>query len=100
MFEVNLGTEIIRQARFVALWWEARTIPEKHDADLESVVADAPSGPGVYAVTGHHDAQSGQRVLYVGQASQLSVRIARSIRESLSELHANNQRLLYSDVWD
>src|SRR5262245_52575624 len=100
MFDVSSGDVMVRQARFIALWWDARSIPEQHDADLELVASGAPSESGVYAVTGRHDSQSGTGVLYIGKATQLCSRVPRSIRDCLSEMHADSQRVLYSDVWD
>lgn len=100
MFEVSLGDAVNYPARFVALWWDARALPERHDIDLATELRGVPKTSGVYAVTGRHDAHSGQAVLYIGRATDLSTRIVASVRDSLSEEHANDQRTLFSDVWD
>src|SRR5262245_55103649 len=100
MFEVDLGQAVAFHVRLVALWWDARSFPERDDVDVRSELSGVPQGPGVYAVTGRHDAFSGHGVLYVGQASDLSTRMPTSIHECLSELHADGQRMLCSDVWD
>lgn len=100
MFDISLGDVRTVPARFVALWWDAHVIPEQHKPDLRAAVSQAFSDPGVYAITGHHDSQSGHGVLYIGKADVLSQRLPKSIQEHLSETHGNGQRLLYSDVWN
>src|SRR5882672_2438936 len=100
MFDVDLGQAARFQTRLVALWWDAHSIPERDNADFPSELAGVPKGPGVYAVTGRHEAGSSPGVLYIGQATDLSTRMPTSAYESLSEVHANGQRLLCSDVWD
>lgn len=100
MFEVDLGQEVAFQGRLVTLWWDARAIRERDDVDVRSELLGVPQEAGVYAVTGRHDAFSGHGVLYVGQAIDLATRMPASIYECLSEVHANGQRLLCSDVWD
>jgi len=54
----------------------------------------------VYAVSGRHDAQAGETVLYIGKADNLRARVPRSLTKSLYEDHAFGQRTLYSDIWD
>jgi hypothetical protein len=52
MFEVDLGQPVPFQARLVALWWDARSVPERDDVGLRSALSQVRQGPGVYAVTG------------------------------------------------
>jgi hypothetical protein len=100
VFNVTLGDAVTQMARFVALWWDSRAIPDRDDVNLAHELSDVPRSSGVYAVIGRHDAHSGQAVLYVGKGIDLQNRIVASVRESLSEEHANGQRALFSDVWD
>jgi hypothetical protein len=100
VFEVSLGNVVNHSARFVALWWDARAIPECHNVNFASVLDGVPQSSGVYAISGRHDASSGQSILYIGKANDLSTRIVASVHESLSEVHAKGQRTLFSDVWD
>jgi hypothetical protein len=100
MFDVDLGQAVPFQTRLVALWWDAHSIPERDNVDFPTELARVPKEPGVYAVTGRHEAGSSPGVLYIGQATNLSTRMPTSAYESLSEVHANGQRLLCSDVWD
>jgi len=100
MFDVVIGDSIAYQARLVALWWDARVIPERHDVDLKSSLQDLPENPGIYAVTGRHDASAGERVLYIGQATDLSSRVVASVKDCLFEQHHGGQRLLFSDIWN
>ena len=100
LFKVTLGDAVVKQARFVALWWDSRVIPDRHNVALSQELSEVPHSSGVYAVTGRHDARSGQGVLYVGRADDLPTRIVTSVQDSLSEQHANGQRTLFSDVWD
>jgi hypothetical protein len=100
MFDVHLGQAVPFQTRLVALWWDAHSIPERDNVDFSSELAGVPEGSGVYAVTGRHEGGSGPGVLYIGQARDLATRMPTSAYESLSEVHANGQRLLCSDVWD
>jgi hypothetical protein len=99
MFDVKLGEAVTSQVRFVALWWEARSIPERDDVDFRAELAKVP-GSGVDAVTGRHDAHHSPGVLYIGKGVDLSMRRPTSAYEGLTEDHANGQRLLCSDVWD
>ena len=101
MFDVELGEAVDFEGRLASLWWDAHSIPEHDEVDFRAELANlVPPAPGVYAVTGRHDGGSGIRVLYIGQATDLSARMSTSAYESLSERHANGQRLLRSDVWD
>lgn len=100
MFEVRLGSSVSVQARFITLWWDARAIPDQHDAISTTLISDLPDVSGIYAVTGRHDAQGGESVLYIGQATSLVGRIGTSMRETLTELHANDQRTFFSDIWN
>lgn len=84
----------------MALWWNAKQVPDQHDVRLRVLLRAIPKSSGVYAVTGRHDAHSGQAVLYIGQAGNLHSRVPHSLSDSLSELHAFDQRTLTSDVWD
>jgi len=99
MFDVDLGRAVRSRARFVALWWDARSIPENDKVDFRKLEG-VPKASGIYAVTGRHDAGSGPRVLYIGTAKNLFQRMPRSAYTNLSETHAKGQRLLRSDVWD
>jgi excinuclease UvrABC nuclease subunit len=100
MFDVRLGSSVAMHARIVAMWWDSRAVPDRHDVDLRNLVRDAPKESGVYAITGRHDANAGETALYIGRAEDLSTRIVQSIHDSLSETHANGQRTLFSDVWN
>jgi hypothetical protein len=89
-------------ARFVALWWDARTIPDRHDVNLTNELRGIPAASGVYAICGRHDAHASPGVLYIGRATRrpLSKRILESVEDCLSEKHDGDQRALFSDVWD
>ena len=104
-FTVSIGADVPHRARLVALWWDAVEVPEYHSINLRKMlgiggVPVVPQSPGVYAITGRHDAHSGTAVLYIGQAANLRSRVPHSLEDHLSERHARGQRTLVSDVWD
>lgn len=100
-FVVDVGQSVSHAARFVALWWHAHAIPERHEVDFGAELLNiVPSGSGVYAATGRHDTKPGGGVLYIGMASDLATRVPTSIAETLGEKHANGDIMLFSDVWD
>jgi hypothetical protein len=100
MFDVELGHAVPFQGRVVALWWDARSVPERDNVEFRRELAGVPKGPGVYAVTGHHDAGASPGVLYIGKSDDLATRMPASAQEQLSEEHADGQWLLCSDVWE
>jgi hypothetical protein len=99
-FEVDLYGAVSSQARFVALWWDERPIPQQHEMRLGTILGDLPDSSGVYAITGRHDAHSGGGVLYIGQASRLRTRVLRSAECRLLEINDNDEVRMCADVWD
>src|SRR5262245_40706510 len=87
MTEVSLGQEVSCPARFIALWWNAHPLPARDNVDLELELskAEVRKAPGVYAVTGHHDALGGPAVLYVGKGGKVAGRMKTSIHDWLFE---------------
>jgi hypothetical protein len=103
-FTVSIGREVeYPNARVIALWWDAKRVPDRYDVDLKDLLRKVvPTSAGVYAITGRHDAHSGPAVLYIGEADQgkgLRRRIPESVSDHLSEKHPGGETL-FSDVWD
>ena len=74
-FTVNLYDAIRAQARYVALWWNEVPIPPGHEIKLSTILQGLPSEPGLYAITGRHDAYAGGGVLYIGQAEHVDGKV-------------------------
>jgi hypothetical protein len=99
-FDVNLYGEVPGAARFVALWWDSRPIPPQHDLRLGDLLRGLPGAPGLYAITGRHDAHAGGGMLYIGQATTLAARVLQSAEGHLLEIHHGKDVRMYADVWD
>ena len=99
-FDVRLYGAARRTARFVALWWDERSIPPGHEVGLRPLLKDVPSASGVYAITGRHYAHPGGGVLYVGQASRLKERVLKSAEGRLHERSGDGVVQMSADVWD
>jgi len=102
---ISVGSAVSAKVRVAGLRWRAWDVQEKDEADFGHLVQHLPERPGVYAVTGRHDATSGKGVLYIGEAGRapertLRHRVPASVGEVLLGGKPGATYTLYSDVWD
>ncbi len=110
-FVVKFGATVPGAVRVVGLRWCAWDIPEDDRANVGKLLELLPPSPGVYAITGRHDALSGKSVLYIGEAGRpskrkskqkrnLAERVLVSVEDHLRGVAPGADPELYSDVWD